>query len=132
MSDDQIPAQFIKFFKANQHVWQLFQRYTFEVINSGRFKHVSAERVWRRIRWEVTMERGSDEGLKFSNDWRVCCYARLFHIKYPEHDGFLLNPKNPEPFVNVAWPPVNEQSSLDQLRQLLAETEAPKRHGRNG
>ena len=154
MNDDQIPEGFIRYFKTHQHVWQLFQRFTFQVINRG-FKHVSAESVWRHIRWEVEMKMGSDEGLKFYNDWRVCYYARLFHIKYPEHDGLLLTPKrrskdkpvvkddelsveeahlreelrkllaetHPEPFVNVAPPPVNEKSSHEQLRELLVETD---------
>jgi len=71
------------------------------------------------------MERGSDEGLKFSNDWRVCYYARLFHIKYPGHDGFLLNPRRRDkdkPAFKHVQLSVNEARLYEQLRQLLAET----------
>lgn len=124
MSDDQIPERFIRYFKAHQHVWQLFQRFTFQVINRG-FKHVGAESVWRSVRWEVEMKMGSDEGLKFYNDWRVCYYARLFHVKYPEHDGFLLNPKRrskDKRALKHDQLSVSEEHLHERLRQLLAET----------
>ena len=70
----------------NPHVWELFERFTLEAINSGR-KHSSAWLIVNRIRWETEIvTRGSD--FKISNDF-IAYYARYFMALYPQHEGFF-------------------------------------------
>ena len=72
--------------KTNPNVWNMFERYTLEAIQSGR-KHYSHWAIVNRIRWNKEIEtKGGD--FKISNDY-IGFYARLFHAKYPEHDGFF-------------------------------------------
>ena len=72
--------------KSNPRVWLLFEQYTFEAINSGR-KNYSHWDIINRIRWNEEIEtKGGD--FKISNDY-ISFYARLFHARYPEHNGFF-------------------------------------------
>jgi hypothetical protein len=76
--------------KLNPDVWRLFERFTLQAISSGR-EHYSAWAVIQRIRWHTTVETsGSD--FKISNDY-IAFYARLFHVKHPEYDGFFRTKK---------------------------------------
>src|SRR5262245_28756509 len=88
---DQILKRFKKFFKANLNVWNLYVRFTFELINAG-FSHYSSNAVFQRIRWHVNIETRSFDGLKL-NDHYHCYYSRLFHAVYPQYDGFFRNRK---------------------------------------
>jgi len=72
--------------KKNPKVWELFQRFTFEAINSGR-KNYSHWAIIQRIRWETDIVTKGDS-FKISNDW-IGYYARYFHHTYPEHKGFF-------------------------------------------
>ncbi len=72
--------------KANPEVWEKFKEYTFEAINSGRNKY-SQWAIINRIRWNTEIETKGGE-FKISND-HICFYARLFHAKFPQHDGFF-------------------------------------------
>ena len=72
--------------KKNPLVYELFEKYTFDAIESGR-KHYSHWAIINRIRWDREIEtQGSD--FKISNDY-IGFYARLFHAQHPEHDGFF-------------------------------------------
>ncbi len=87
---DQIFDAFAKFHRANPQVWKLFARFSLEIIGSGR-DHYSSSAVVERIRWHVDMQT-SDEEVKINNNFRAY-YARMFHIAYPQHDGFFRNRK---------------------------------------
>lgn len=72
--------------KENPHVWDLFQRFTFEAINAG-YDHYSTNSVIERIRWHSEIETRGDK-FKINNN-HAPYYARYFHHMYPQHDGFF-------------------------------------------
>jgi|DEB19_MinimDraft_3_1074340.scaffolds.fasta_scaffold04892_3 hypothetical protein len=72
--------------KANPHVYQLFERFTWEAIKLGH-KHLSAWLIVNRIRWETSIVTKGDD-FKISNDF-IAYYARLFMHYHPEHKGFF-------------------------------------------
>jgi hypothetical protein len=78
--------EFNKFHKENPNVWELFVKFTFDVIRTGR-KNYSVNAVFERIRWHTDIETTGKQ-FKLSNNHRAY-YARYFHEKYPEYDGFF-------------------------------------------
>lgn len=78
--------KFYQFDKDNPKVWELFVRFTFELIAKGRQRY-SARGVFHRIRWETALTT-SDQLYKLNNNWSPC-YARKFHTIYPEYEGFF-------------------------------------------
>ena len=72
--------------KLNPQVWEKFEEYTLEAVNSGR-KHYSHWAIVNRIRWNREIETKGGE-FKISNDY-ICFYARLFHARYPKHNEFF-------------------------------------------
>jgi hypothetical protein len=70
----------------NPHVWDLFEKFTFQAINKGH-KNCSAWLVVNRIRWETTIETTGND-FKISNDF-IAHYARYFMMLHPEHEGFF-------------------------------------------
>ena len=75
--------------KANPMVWEYFERFSLDVVRTGR-KKVSHWLIINRIRWEVYFETtGAD--FKISNDY-IAFYARLWKKRYPEHAD-LFNTK---------------------------------------
>ena len=80
--------------KQNPQVWDKFESYTLEAINSGRKKY-SHWAIINRIRWHNEIETRGGE-FKISNDY-ICFYARLFHARHPQHkDFFTLKPLKEE------------------------------------
>ena len=75
-----------KFHSSNPEVWDLFVKFTFQAIESGR-SHYSANAIFERIRWHTDIETSGDT-FKLSNNHRAY-YARHFHEKYPQHEGFF-------------------------------------------
>jgi len=78
--------EFDKFHKENPEVWELFVKFTFDVVNTGR-KNYSVKAVFERIRWHTDIET-TGKPFKLSNN-HTAYYARHFHEKYPEHEGFF-------------------------------------------
>lgn len=87
MSDNLLKRKMWEYHLENPHVWDLFQKYAFEAINTGR-EHYSVNAIFERIRWHNDIETKSEDGFKISNNHRAY-YARFFHKKYPQHDGFF-------------------------------------------
>ena len=82
-----LEVSFREFHQANPTIWELFQRYTFEVIRAGH-RHYSSRTVLHRIRWHTNVETRSDENFKINNNHSPY-YGRLFMETHPEHDGFF-------------------------------------------
>jgi len=78
--------QFKKFHSENPQVWELLQKFTFQIIDKG-YKNYSVNAVFERIRWHTATET-SDPEFKLSNNHRAY-YSRMFMDKYPEHEGFF-------------------------------------------
>lgn len=74
------------FHKANPRVYDLFKRFTFQVIRAGH-QHYSADAVCHRIRWHTSVETQGDD-FKINNNY-AAYYARLFMVEHPQHDGFF-------------------------------------------
>lgn len=88
---EQLFSAFSKFHLENPDIWTLFKNYTHEIIQRG-FNHYSANAVFERIRWHNDIEKLENRALKLNNNFR-CFYARLFHVAYPQYDGFFRNRK---------------------------------------
>ena len=83
--------------KKNPQVWDKFESYTLEAINSGRKKY-SHWAIINRIRWNREIETNGGE-FKISNDY-ICFYARTFIAYNPEHkDFFKLKPLKEEKLI---------------------------------
>lgn len=85
MSDD-IKRKWWAWHKANPHVYELFERFTFEAIRHGH-KNLSAWLIVNRIRWETSVVTQGDD-FKVSNDF-IAYYARYFMHLHPAYRGFF-------------------------------------------
>ena len=77
-----------KFHAEHPDVWQLFCKFTYELIGRG-FQHHSADAVMHRVRWETAA--GDDTNcadFKISNS-HIAFYARWFMEAHPQYDGFF-------------------------------------------
>ena len=90
MKTEKLKVAWWNWHRANPHVWDLFVKYTFQVIATGR-DHYSVNAIFERIRWHTDIETNGDI-FKISNNHRAY-YARYFHHCYPEHDGFFRTAK---------------------------------------
>ena len=86
MSDESLKRKWWEWHKENPHVWQLFERFTYEAINAG-YNHYSVAAIIERIRWHAEIETRGDV-FKINNNHKAY-YARYFQHMHPEHDGFF-------------------------------------------
>jgi hypothetical protein len=126
---DQIEAAFKIFFHANPIVWKLICERAFWAMGQG-MEHYSISECIEWVRWWHRENIRDESGLKIRNDFRAY-YARLFHVAYPEHDGFFRTRKRPstekgefkgDPPPNIDPPEEPPDDGLNQrLRDLLNE-----------
>ena len=76
---------FNSFDSEHPEFWEMFKKFTFEAVNSGR-KKFSARTIYERMRWFTEIDSG--EKYKVNNNW-VPFYARKFIKHYPEHGTFF-------------------------------------------
>ena len=79
-----------EFHQDNPEVYELFKRFTFEAIRSGKTRY-SAWGIIHRIRWHTDMETTGSE-YKISNN-NIAYYSRLFMEDYPRYEGFFQTKK---------------------------------------
>lgn len=77
---------FEDFHAQNPGVYELFKRFTFELIQAGR-TYYSSDAVCHRIRWHTAIETEGDD-FKINNDY-TAYYARKFMRDFPEYKGFF-------------------------------------------
>ena len=84
---DEMREQVTAFHKENPKVYQLFEKFSFQLIARG-FNNYSSNAVFERIRWE-TDEADTDgkSTFKINNNYRAF-FARAFMKRHPEYDGF--------------------------------------------
>lgn len=70
----------------NPEIYELFKKYTFEVMGKG-FKNFGAHTILHRIRWYSDVESNGEE-FKINNNYSAY-YSRLFMKDFPEHEGFF-------------------------------------------
>ena len=78
-------AAFEQFHAENPKVYELFKKFTFELIFRRR-THYSADAIIHRVRWETNIIGGKD--YKINNNF-VAYYVRLFNAEFPECDRFF-------------------------------------------
>ena len=78
------------FHQDNPQVYELFKRFTFEAISSGKKKY-SAWGIIHRIRWHTDMDTTGSE-YTISNN-HIAYYSRLFMEDYPRYEGFFITKK---------------------------------------
>jgi len=86
MQDKSLKEKWWEFHTKNPKVWEMFKKFTFDVIDSGR-KNYSVNAIFERIRWHTDIETKGDN-FKLSNNHRAY-YARHFNELYPEYDDFF-------------------------------------------
>lgn len=86
---DQVRA----FHAAHPEAWELFVKFTFELIDRG-FKNYGAQHgVFARIRWETdVVDVDGNLTFKVNNNYSPF-YARRFMKMYPQYDGFFRTRK---------------------------------------
>lgn len=86
---DRIAIDFEAFNIENPRVYELFDRFTRELIRAGR-EHGSAGLIAERIRWETTIDfdRSKQPPLKLNNNYWAL-YARLWESNNPQYKGFF-------------------------------------------
>ncbi len=72
--DISIVGRFTLYHANNAHIYELFKRFAYEVLASGR-KRFSVNAIFERLRWHQTFEVKGDS-FKLNNSYRSC-YARL-------------------------------------------------------
>jgi hypothetical protein len=79
-------TKFERYDAMNPHVWDLFVRFTFDVIRAGHTRF-SADSILHRIRWETSVVTISSH-YKINNDFSAD-YARKFIHAFPHHNKFF-------------------------------------------
>lgn len=77
---------FYIFHRDNPKVYELFKKFTQEVIDAG-FDHHSARDILQRVRWETSIVT-TDETYKINNN-HMAYYARMWMQEHPQYPGFF-------------------------------------------
>lgn len=85
--DAKLVREFLRFHEANPKIYQLFCRFTEQLLDAG-YKRGSADEICHRIRWHVRVDVKTEDGFKI-NDHHVSGYARLWMADHPLHEGFF-------------------------------------------
>ena len=85
MSNNYDQNSFDKYDLENPQIYEKFVEFTLQAVKV--MDKYSAWTVINRIRWHTDIETTS-RPFKLSNNHRAY-YARYFHEKYPEYDGFF-------------------------------------------
>ena len=88
---DEMRDQVSAFHNKHPEVWDLFVKFSFEMITKG-YKNYSVKGVFERIRWE--MDAGGDGVTTFKlNNNYTAFYSRRFMKAYPQYNGFYRTRK---------------------------------------
>ena len=90
---DEMRQQVQNYHEKHPEVWDLFVRFSFEMINRG-YKNYSAKAIFERIRWEKDAGGDGVNQFKLNNNYRAL-YARRFMKMYPEYEGFFRTREQP-------------------------------------
>jgi hypothetical protein len=84
---EEMQEQVTKFHKEHPEVWNLFVRFSKEMIGRG-YKTYSVNAVFERIRWEIDSGGDGLHNFKLNNNYRAF-YSRRFMRMYPKYNGFF-------------------------------------------
>ena len=83
---EQLRQQCTEFHEKHPEVWQLFVKFSLEMIDRG-YQNYSVNAVFERIRWEIDAGGDGTSSFKLNNNYRAF-YSRRFMRAYPQFDGF--------------------------------------------
>ncbi len=83
---EEMVARFYRYLITHLEIWEAFEGFAKQAISVGR-KHYGSMGIINRIRWHTDIERNEGE-FKVNHDFTPM-FARLFMMKYPEHEGFF-------------------------------------------
>jgi hypothetical protein len=84
---EELREQVAKFHAKHPEVWDLFVRFSMEMINRG-YQTYSAQSVIERIRWEKDIGGNGSTSFKINNNYSAF-YSRRFMKMYPQYEGFF-------------------------------------------
>jgi len=84
--DDKTYSAFLTYHRNNPHIWQSFEKFALEMLNTGR-KRYSAKTIMERVRWDFDSSNPEAE-YKINNDF-TSYYARAFARKWPQFREFF-------------------------------------------
>ena len=84
---EEMQEQVTKFHTEHPEVWDLFVRFSKEMIGRG-YKAYSAQSVIERIRWEKDAGSNGTASFKINNNY-TAFYSRRFMRMYPQYEGFF-------------------------------------------
>jgi hypothetical protein len=88
---EEMREQVTAYHKQHPEVFQMFEEFTFQMINRG-FKNYSSKAIFERIRWEKDAGGNGESQFKIGNNY-AAFYGRRFMRKHPQHDGFFRTRK---------------------------------------
>jgi hypothetical protein len=78
--------KFIEYDAVNPEIYQMFKKFTFQVIESG-YQNSGSQMIIERLRWESIVVAKNDK-FKINNDY-AAFYSRKFMKEYPMHNKFF-------------------------------------------
>ena len=84
---EQLRREVSLFHAEHPEVWEMFERFTMQLIAAGR-DHFGAKAVWERMRWETAVNPAYGEDYKLNNNYHAF-YARRFARVHPKHADFF-------------------------------------------
>lgn len=82
-----LTESFIEFHRDNPHIYLMFDRFTWEIIERG-LSTFSVDALFHRMRWYTDIETSNSEGFKLNND-HTAFYARLWMLNNPTYNRFF-------------------------------------------
>lgn len=84
---DTLEQQFTEYNRLNPDVYEMFERFTFEAINSGATT-IPTNLVFGRMRWETKVILRKPRGYKLPTEFKEL-YASMFMNKNPAYNGIF-------------------------------------------
>lgn len=83
-----LQKDFVEFDAANPDVWREFRGMALRLIEEG-YKHYGAKSIIEAIRFHRNVSKHTGGGPFRINNNLTAYYARKFHKKYPQYNGFF-------------------------------------------
>jgi len=84
---DELREQFERFHADNPDVYELFVKFTRQMMGRGH-KHYAVAGIFERIRWEKDIGGDGETQFKINNNYKPF-YSRMYMEEQPWNDGFF-------------------------------------------
>lgn len=120
VANDSIYKSALDFIDKNPLAWEMFEKFTFQMIRSGR-RRCSSKLIFERIRWQTILTQKEREEFKINNNYSSI-FARLFAEKYPKHADFFMTRSRPSEHKGGAFSVfVNRRDDFNHKNNLIHE-----------